>query len=76
MSHPEGDGWNKHLAAHISYIRGLFRRNYERLVRNRQAGPATEGAAESADASKSASAGQGEVARFGHADVTDAAKAR
>jgi uncharacterized protein len=23
MSHPDGDGWNRHLAAHVAYLTGL-----------------------------------------------------
>ncbi|MDR3440931.1 hypothetical protein [Telmatospirillum sp.] len=23
MSHPDGDGWNRHLAAHAAYLRDL-----------------------------------------------------
>jgi uncharacterized protein len=23
MSHPDGDGWNRHLAAHVAYLKGL-----------------------------------------------------
>ncbi len=23
MSHPDGDGWNRHLAAHVAYLREL-----------------------------------------------------
>jgi uncharacterized protein YciI len=24
MSHPDGDGWNRHLAAHVDYLRDLI----------------------------------------------------